>query len=202
MASGAGADLLGLVGPMPGGPGVLTPAEARAIASGFDGPARPVLLTSSETAEDIARDASDAGVSSVQVVRHIPVGDARTLGESGLHYMQVIHVEDTASVDLIDLYAEHCDAFLLDSGTPATGVLGGTGAVHDWALSAEVVRRSPRPVWLAGGLTPANVGEAMARVRPDGLDVCSGLRRAGRLDAGLLRDYMQAIDGATNGNSP
>ncbi len=197
LASGAGAHLLGLVGPMPSGPGVLTLDAARAIAAHDHRPARPILLTASDTAADIARDAATVGVSSVQVVRHIAVQEARTLGESGLDYVQVIHVEGPDSVDLVDTYAEHCSAFLLDSGRPAAGFLGGTGAVHDWSLSAGFVRRSPRPVWLAGGLTPENVGAAIETVRPDGLDICSGLRREGRLDAGLLRDYIVAIDRAT-----
>lgn len=202
MARDAGADLLGLVGPMPSGPGVLSHDEARAIAADISGPARPVLLTAAETAAEIIADAARVGVTSVQVVRHIAVDEARALGDSALEYVQVVHVETPASVDLVDTYAEHCSAFLLDSGKPASGTLGGTGDVHDWGLSADFCRRSPRPVYLAGGLTPNNVGAAIARVRPDGVDVCSGLRRAGRLDAGLLHAYIAAIGRANAGETP
>ena len=197
MAAGAGADLLGLVGPMPGGPGVLTPDEARAIASAVADtvppPARAILLTSSETAEGIVADAAHAGVTAVQVVRHIAAREARALGASGLHYVQVIHVEDAGALDLIDIYGTPCNAFLLDSGHPAGGELGGTGRVHDWAVSAEFCRRAPRPVFLAGGLTPGNVAGAVARVRPAGVDICSGLRRNGKLDPGLLAAFMAAL---------
>ncbi|MDT8344180.1 MAG: N-(5'-phosphoribosyl)anthranilate isomerase, partial [Thermohalobaculum sp.] len=86
-------------------------------------------------------------------------------------------------------------AFLLDSGRPATAELGGTGRVHDWEVSAEFVRRSPLPVFLAGGLGPANAAEAVARVRPFGLDICSGVRTAGALDADRLAAFMAAAGG-------
>lgn len=193
MASAAGADLLGLVGPMPSGPGVVTLSEARAIAEAAPPTSQPILLTSSETASAVAEDATVAGVKAVQVVRHIPASEARALSESGLHYLQVIHVEDRGILDLMDLYSEHCSAFLLDSGRPGKEELGGTGRVHDWALSAEFCRLSPRPVYLAGGLHPGNVARAVEQVRPAGVDICSGVRSDGQLDPALLSAYMTAL---------
>jgi len=193
MAARAGADLLGLVGPMPGGPGVLTPDEARAIVPAVPPPARAILLTSSETAAGIVAGAAHAGVTAVQVVRHIPAEEASALAASGLHYVQVIHVEDAGALDLIDVYAPHANAFLLDSGRPASGELGGTGRVHDWTVSADFRRRAPLPVFLAGGLTPDTIADAVARVRPAGVDICSGLRRDGKLDPGLLAAFMAAL---------
>jgi phosphoribosylanthranilate isomerase len=49
------------------------------------------------------------------------------------------------------------------------------------------------PVWLAGGLNAGNVAEAIATVRPHGLDLCNGVRSDGRLDAGKLADFMSAV---------
>lgn len=197
MAERAGADLLGLVGPMPSGPGVVSLDTARDIVAGYQGAARPVLLTAAHMAGDIMAEAARVGASAIQAVRHIAPQEARALGESGLHYLQVIHVEGPDSLDLIDIYGPHCDAFLLDSGKPAAGFLGGTGDVHDWGISAQFVQRTPRPVYLAGGLNPQNVGAALRRVRPYGVDICSGLRREGRLDPSLLAAYMSAIAGET-----
>ena len=71
--------------------------------------------------------------------------------------------------------------------------LGGTGRRHDWALSARIVARVSRPVFLAGGLTPENAEEAIRTVRPWALDVCSGVRTDGRLDAGKLERLFAAI---------
>ena len=196
MAADAGAELLGLVGPMPSGPGILTLEAARAIAAGMGEGARSILLTASETADDIAREAEAVGVGAVQVVRHIPEREAAALAAHGPTYVQVVHMEGPGALDLADVYGPHCDAFLLDSGRPSSGELGGTGRMHDWALSREFVRRAPRSVFLAGGLDPGNVARAVRLVRPAGVDVCSGLRTGGRLDPALLDAFMAALEGA------
>lgn len=197
LAARMGADLLGLVGPMPTGPGVIDLSAARAIAAAAPPWARPVLLTSEPTAEGIAREAAAAGVDAVQIVRHVAPAEHDRLARIAprLARIQVIHVEDRSALDLIPAYADRAAAFLLDSGRPAAAELGGTGRVHDWEVSAEFVRRSPLPVFLAGGLGPANAAEAVARVRPFGLDICSGVRTAGALDAGRLAAFIAAAQG-------
>ncbi|MEM6677202.1 MAG: phosphoribosylanthranilate isomerase [Pseudomonadota bacterium] len=202
MASRAGARWLGLVGPMPSGPGVLTLPEARSITEALAGEALPggarlILLTAAETANGVVADAATAGVDAVQVVQHITLAEAGRLAAAPLHYIQVVHVEDESAVPLALSYARFADALLLDSGRPSAAVLGGTGARHDWSISRRIVAESPIPVFLAGGLEPGNVAEAIAAVGPAGLDLCSGLRpgpdRA--LDAGLLAAFMAAVAG-------
>jgi len=90
-----------------------------------------------------------------------------------------------------------------DSLGAAVEELGGTGRVHDWALSARIRRAiAPTPLYLAGGLHPGNVGEAARAVRPFGLDVCSGVRTDGRLDEGLLRAFVHALADAASDASP
>ncbi len=86
-------------------------------------------------------------------------------------------------------------AFLLDSGRPNADMpeLGGTGRTHDWALSRKIVEASSKPVFLAGGLNAENVGEAIAKVRPYGVDICSGVRTGGHLDPEKLERFMTAI---------
>ncbi|MCL5775948.1 phosphoribosylanthranilate isomerase [Limibaculum sp. FT325] len=197
LAARMGADLLGLVGPMPTGPGVIDLASARAIAVAAPPWARPVLLSSEPRTEGIARDAAAAGVDAVQIVRHVEPSEHDRLARLAprLARIQVIHVEDRAALDLIPAYAGRAAAFLLDSGRPGAAELGGTGRVHDWEISAEFVRRSPLPVFLAGGLGPANAAEAVARVRPFGLDICSGVRTDGALDAGKLAAFIAAAQG-------
>jgi phosphoribosylanthranilate isomerase len=89
------------------------------------------------------------------------------------------------------------DGLLLDSGNPGLPVreLGGTGRVHDWSLSRRIVADSPVPVFLAGGLNPGNVEEAIRQVRPFGVDVCTGVRTEGRLDEAKLREFCRAVRG-------
>ena len=87
------------------------------------------------------------------------------------------------------------DALLLDSGNPALPVkeLGGTGRTHDWSISRQIREAAPVPVFLAGGLTAANVAEAIRQVEPFGIDVCNGVRTEGRLDPDKLPDFFRAV---------
>jgi len=200
MAIAAGADALGLVGAMPSGPGPIPADLIAAIADAVPPPVMSVLLTSAETATEIAAQVAEAGVAAVQIVRHIDPAEAAALARLSprTRRLQVIHVESEAALALIPLYAPHSHAFLLDSGRPSAAevTLGGTGLVHDWAISAAFVSASPLPVFLAGGLNPGNVGDAIRRVRPFGVDVCSGLRINGQLDARKLQDFMAAVAAA------
>ncbi|MEM1346511.1 MAG: phosphoribosylanthranilate isomerase [Pseudomonadota bacterium] len=192
LAAEAGADLLGLVGPMPSGPGVLDLALARRIAAAAPPWARPVLLSAATTATEITAEAEAAGVDMVQAVRPLAEAQAAALAASGLSYIQVVHIEGQDALAKALRYGALCDALLLDSGRVGADVLGGTGQRHDWSLSAEIVRRAPCPVFLAGGLDPGCVVAALAEVAPFGLDVCSGLRPGGALDPALLTAFVAA----------
>jgi len=76
--------------------------------------------------------------------------------------------------------------------------LGGTGRVHDWEISRRIRQRIRCPLFVAGGLQPANVREAIRQIGPYGLDVCSGVRTNGHLDAIKLRDFFRELEAATN----
>lgn len=193
IATHNGADWFGLVGPMPSGPGVLSLEQAKEIAALHQGSARPIFLTSAERAEAILAEVNFVGVNAVQVVRHIPAQQASRLKTGELCYVQVIHVCGPEVLELIDIYAPHCDAFLLDSGRPSSDTFGGTGQIHDWSVSAEFVRCADKPVFLAGGLTPGNVGTAIRTVRPYGVDICSGVRLDRELDPALLSTFIEEV---------
>jgi phosphoribosylanthranilate isomerase len=107
----------------------------------------------------------------------------------------VIHVQGPESVEVARAAAPEVDALLLDSGRPDLPVkeLGGTGRVHDWETSRAIRAAVDVPVYLAGGLRAENVGRAIETVRPFGVDLCSGIRTNGRLDARLLTDFMRAV---------
>jgi phosphoribosylanthranilate isomerase len=112
--------------------------------------------------------------------------------------LQVAHVEDASALAFARAAARTADALLLDSGRPAAAVpeLGGTGRAHDWKISREIVAATSKPVFLAGGLTPENVAEAIRAVRPHGVDICSGVRTDGALDAAKLSAFMAAVASA------
>jgi phosphoribosylanthranilate isomerase len=198
----AGADMLGLVGHMPSGPGVIDDATIKAIARDLAAPVEAVLLTSEITAHAIAQHALRCGVTTVQIVNPIdPIHHAELHRVwPTLNLIQVVHVDGEKTFEAIARYRHHVQAFLLDSGRPNATIpeLGGTGRTHDWSISAEFVARSDRPVFLAGGLTPENVAEAIAKVRPHGVDVCSGVRLNQRLHFGKLCRYIAATRGGVS----
>lgn len=90
------------------------------------------------------------------------------------------------------------DSLLYDTVAVSRGVtkFGGTGRTSDWDLVRRLMRSvpSPVPVWLAGGIRPGNVGEALDAVDPDGIDLCSGVEaRPGKKDPEKVRALMETI---------
>lgn len=197
LAVEAGASALGLVSAMPSGPGVIDEALIAEIAAQIAPPVETFLLTALQNAEAIVAQHGRCGTTTIQLVDRLPDAELAALREAlpAAKLVQVIHVRDDASVSEALSAAHQVDALLLDSGNPAAAVkeLGGTGRVHDWRWSRRIVAASPVPVWLAGGLHASNAAEAMAAVQPHGLDVCSGLRTQGRLDAAKLRAFSAAL---------
>ena len=197
IAVAQGADAVGLVGHMPSGPGPIDDALAAEIALVVPPPVASFLLTSFARAEDIAAHLRKVGATVVQIVRHIAVAEYPRLRAllPGRRIVQVVHVEDEWALALARAYGALADALLLDSGRPMAAVeeLGGTGRAHDWDVSARIVAEAPVPVFLAGGLHAGNVAAAVARVRPYGVDLCSGVRTHGALDAGKLAALVAAL---------
>lgn len=196
-----GADALGLVGPMPSGPGVIDDALIREIALAAPPAVATFLLTSETEPDRVVAHALATRVSTVQLVDDTvtpAVYEALRRGAPSVKVVQVIHVVDRGSVDRALAAAASVDALLLDSGNPSAAVreLGGTGRVHDWRWSREIVERAGRPVFLAGGLRRENVGEAVRAVRPYGVDLCSGVRTDGHLDATKLASFVTALRAA------
>lgn len=189
-----GAHALGMVAAMPSGPGPINDDEIRTIAASVPPGVDTFLLTSRTTAADIADHVRYCGCTTVQVVQHISPAESQKLAAliPSVRRVQVIHVEDEDALTLIDDYQPHIHAFLLDSGRPNEAVpeFGGTGRAHDWKISARFVQQAQKPVFLAGGLNPENVREAVTVVAPFGLDLCSGVRTDGLLDEAKLSAYV------------
>ena len=98
--------------------------------------------------------------------------------------IQVVHVEDESSYSLAMNFSSYVDFLLLDSGKPSAKkrTLGGTGETHNWSISKEIVKDCGIPVYLAGGINHSNVVEAIQKVKPYGIDLCTGLRTNNKLD--------------------
>ncbi len=191
-----GADALGLVSAMPSGPGVISEAEIARITAALP-EADTFLLTRLQDVEALAAQQQRTGVRTVQLCDRLPDGAVQELRRRLPHvrWVPVIHIAGETSVAEAVAAAVGAHALLLDSGRPSAPVpeLGGTGRTHDWEVSARIRTAVSVPVYLAGGLNPANVGAAIRRVRPFGVDVCSGVRVQGRLDRELLTRFMAAV---------
>ncbi len=200
MAIAAGADALGMVAASPPGSGAADDATIRAITAEVPPPVATFLLSSHLTGLAMADHLRRCGASTIQIVDHIDPSEIAILAVAlpAVRRVQVIHVEGPSALELIPRYEPYVHAFLLDSGKPGGTMreLGGTGRTHDWEVSRAFVKATRRPVFLAGGLTEANVGEAIARVRPFGVDLCSGVRTDGRLDPAKLEAFMAAVRAA------
>ena len=195
-----GADALGLVGPMPSGTGIIDLATAAAIAGGVPPPVATFLLSSATASEELLAQCRQVAPTALQIVDAVdPCAYALLRRElPALRIVQVVHVTGERTIGEAAALAGQVDALLLDSGVPDAPVrlLGGTGRVHDWTISRRIVDAVPVPVFLAGGLTPDNVAAAIRTVRPFGVDLCTGLRTAGRLDEHKLAAFMRAVAGA------
>ncbi|AUD02560.1 phosphoribosylanthranilate isomerase [Spirosoma pollinicola] len=194
-----GADALGLVGRMPSGPGVVGDELAAQIVQATPPPLATFMLTSETNVADILAHQQRVGANTIQLVDAVPADTYAQLHAAlpTVKVVQVIHVIDEKNVTEALLAVQYgVDALLLDSGNPTLAVkeLGGTGRVHNWQVSRQIVEQSPVPVFLAGGLNPTNVREAINAVHPYGLDICSGVRTNGQLDAQKLEAFMHAIN--------
>jgi phosphoribosylanthranilate isomerase len=128
-----------------------------------------------ETVGKIAEEVAEESAGEKDAANAIQVAAGKEPGER-TRLIKTIHVSAGRELgeysELMDAYLEHVEYFLLD------GAKGGSGKTVDWGVCAKVVAQSPKPVFLAGGLNPANVGGAIGIVRPFGVDVSSGVEES------------------------
>ena len=197
LAVSCGASAIGLVSRMPSGPGPIPDSRIRDIAQTVPPGVATFLLTCETTAEPIIAQQRYCRTNTLQLVDAVAEGvyDALRDALPGIALVQVIHVRDEDAIREAVEVSGKVDAILLDSGQPTLAIkqLGGTGRTHDWEISKRLRDAVDVPVFLAGGLNPDNVGRAIARVAPFGVDVCSGLRTNGHLDETKLVQFMTVV---------
>jgi phosphoribosylanthranilate isomerase len=199
MAVSAGASALGLVGPMPSGPGVITNDLIAQIVPTVPPAVATFLLTSETRAEAIIAHHQKVHTNTLQIVDALSEGTYAQIRAAlpSVKLVQVIHVINEQSVEEAIEISTQVDALLLDSGNPHLQVkeLGGTGRVHNWALSRRIRDSVKIPLFLAGGIRADNVQEAIQMVQPFGLDLCSSVRTDGHLDPVKLERFFEAVNG-------
>lgn len=198
LAIEAGASAIGLVGHMPSGPGIISDDLISEIAGSVPNHIETFLLTSETKVDDIIAHHSKVNTSTIQIVDSLTQGTHKQLKNvlPNTKIIQVLHVLDLSSLEEAIEISKYVDALLLDSGNPnlSTKELGGTGRVHNWEISKKIVENVNVPVFLAGGINPANASKAIKEVRPYGLDLCSGVRTNGELDKQKLTSFFKNVN--------
>ncbi len=141
----------------------------------------------------------------VQIHNDLPVSELAEISKT-VKLIKTIAVPKDAPcgiadhiISRIDALTGIADAILLDTSiSTSTGARsrgkgggGGTGKVHDWRISAEIVKRSGLPVILAGGLTPDNAADAIRKVHPYAVDTASGVETDGKRDPDKVRRFIR-----------
>ncbi len=143
----------------------------------------------------------------VQIHNDLPISELAEISKTVKLIKTIAVPEDAPSgiadhiISRIDALTGIADAILLDTSTrsrtsTSTGAKsgdggGGTGKVHDWRISAEIVKRSRLPIILAGGLTPDNASDAIRKVHPYAVDTASGVETDGKRDPDKVRRFIR-----------
>jgi phosphoribosylanthranilate isomerase len=195
-----GASAIGLTSKMPSGFGPISESLIAKLAPCVPPGVASFLLTSLTDARAIIEQQKRCGTHTLQIVDELVSGTLLEIAEAlpGIQIVQVIHVAGPKSIEDAQSASRFANALLLDSGNPHLEIkeLGGTGRVHDWVISREIRQKVNIPVYLAGGLTPENVGEAIETVQPFGVDVCTGVRTNGVLDERKVAKFFEAVNDA------
>jgi phosphoribosylanthranilate isomerase len=180
-------------------------SKATTLVAELPGSLRSVLLVHDTDLDLILELAERISPAALQVQAPIPPPNLRKLKMRSPHLSIIKTFSIQTGVTIEPLVREiqgywECgsiDAALLDS------VHGGSGRVHDWPLSAKLIQRLPQlPIILAGGLTSTNVAEALRQVRPNGVDVMTGITSTvrDRKDHNKLRAFVAAVRSAGTSN--
>jgi phosphoribosylanthranilate isomerase len=169
-----------------GSPRYVAPPQAAAIVRALPPFVTAVGLFVDPAAEEVRAALSGAAVQLLQF--H---GDETPAfcAQFGLPYVKAVRVRP--GVDLLQYAHNHRTACGLLFDAFSEGTYGGTGSSFDWSL---IPRGMPLPVILSGGLTPANVAQAVRAVRPWAVDVSSGVESApGIKDAARIAAFMSGV---------
>jgi phosphoribosylanthranilate isomerase len=203
MCINAGADRFGVVvGEVGKTPDETNHAQTRQIFEATPSHYQKMALTVETEVETIAAMVRETGAEILHLSGDIgklpPDGVLRLRKDlPGVQIVQAIPVSGPEAIELALAYQDVCDVCFLDSKDPNVEVIGATGAVHDWSVSRQIVEKMNIPVILAGGLSPENVAEAIAAVRPWGVDSnsCTNLPGTWDKDPERMRSFVEAAKG-------
>lgn len=192
-----GVAAIGMVDETPTGQGRIPVEQMAEIVRSVPDSIGTFVLTSATDADQLADLYVATGVKTLQLWDPLTSEDYETLRSKfpGIFIAQSIHVVEHDALDVARGVSRHVDALVLDSGRsePPFRWRNPAGETHDWEISRAISEAIQLPVLLAGGLNADNVCQAVRVVRPYGVDVCSGVRKDGRLDTSLLVAFLETV---------
>jgi phosphoribosylanthranilate isomerase len=186
-----GARYIGVI--FAGGPRTLDTETARRVLDGGGANVARVGVFGSANAATIARTVLEAKLDIVQLHADPDGEKVRAVREScGARVWAVVRVEGPLEPARLHELWKSADAVVLDS--KVKGVLGGSGVAFDWRGAGHSPSAREGRLVVAGGLTPANVGEAIETLSPDVVDVSSGVESSpGIKDHARISDFIEAV---------
>jgi phosphoribosylanthranilate isomerase len=190
-ASDLGARYVGVI--FAGGPRNLDPARARAVLDAAGAEVDRVGVFGDADAASIAQTVREAKLDIVQLHADPGPEAVRAIREAtGARVWAVVRVAGAPSAGALRALWEAADALVLDS--KSEGALGGTGTAFDWSAAERATQTRVGPLVVAGGLTAANVGEAIDSLSPDIVDVSSGVESApGIKNHVRIAEFIEAV---------
>lgn len=187
LAAELGADALGFIF-YPPSPRAVAPDAARAIIAQLPPFVSTVGVFVDENAATVKELAAQVGLDWLQLHGQETPEYCRSLGRRAV---KAFRIQNESSLTGLAAYQGAAQAFLLD--TYKKGLIGGTGETFNWDLALKAKQYGP--IILAGGLTPANVAQALAAAQPQAVDVASGVEAApGKKDLEKLRAFFRVVN--------
>lgn len=191
----AGADVIGiLVGQNHASTDFVDKNKAKEICEFVNGRCSVSLVTHITNASEIIELTKYIGNDLIQLHSDIDEGEVEKIHKAlpSVKLVRLIHLTKDGNMYSDISKMKYVDYYLTDSFNLKTNQVGGTGLTYDWQRAGEIIKQLNKPVFLAGGLNPQNVSEAINKAKPYGVDVNSGCKNdKGVKDAEKVKLFIE-----------
>ena len=190
----ASADIIGiLVGQKHNSNDFISKEQAKKIVDYVNKRISVALVTHLKEAKEIVNLTKYIGNDIIQLHSDIEEQEVEKIKEElpAIKLIRLVQISKEGKVITDISKIKYVDYYLLDSFNLKTNQIGGTGIIHDWSKSKELVEKLKYPVFLAGGLNPSNVKTAIAIVNPYGVDVNSGCKTNDKKDRNKVIEFVK-----------
>lgn len=194
----AGADIIGfLVGQKYNSDDFISPYTAKEIVNYVNNRCDISLVTHLKDAKEIISLTKYIGNNIIQLHSDIDEEQVKKIKVElpNIKLIRLIQISEEGKIITDFTKFKYVDYYLIDSFSLQDNKIGGTGLVHDWNKSKEIVAKLDKPTFLAGGLTSLNVKRAISIVKPYGVDVNSGCKVDGKKDRNKVIDFVKKAKG-------